>query len=191
MTDSTADKWLKAWRHIGLVASSGWDASIGDVDVAADPAPKAYLYVFDLATRWTWMGAASLAAFHKASAAGGQLDDTGLNAVRGGLGALIAKFARGDGDVKNSEQANDLGLLASMYAGGTAVYQVAKGFPDRCHFVVIVYRKHGSDNVLLRPFAMQLPPDKPASADYFEGMLKQVVQMDKARHPEWFDEIGE
>lgn len=183
--DAGVERWLEAWRHIGVQAQAGWDASVQDVDLAADPGPKAFLYLFDLVSRWAWMGTASLAGFHELSAAGKKVSTADLNDIRGGLGTMIAGLADGEMEV-SGEREQGLGVLASMYAGGTKTYAAARGFPDRCHFVVIVYRKPGGKDVLLRPFAMDSGPNRPVDADVLEAMLQQVIDMDRINHPEWF-----
>lgn len=178
------EKWLKAWRHIAVQAQAGWSSSVLDASLAADPGPKAFLYLFDLVSRWAWMGTASLAGFHELSAAGKIASAADLNDIRGGLGAMVAGLADGALEINDGRE-QGLGVLASLYAGGTKTYAAAKGFPDRCHFVVIVYRKPGGKDVLLRPFAMDFGPDKPVDADTLEAMLQQVIDMDRINHPEW------
>jgi hypothetical protein len=183
---SGVEKWIRAWRHIGLLASAGWDAAIRDVDLVLDPGAKAHLYVVDLVTSWVWMGAVAPEGFREVSEAGKKANAADREQIRGALGVLVARLSDGR-EPRTPDHEEQLGLLASLYAGGTKIYAAEKGFPDGCHFVVLVYRKPGSDTVMLRPFAIGQSPDKPVSPDVLENMVASVVRIDRIRHPEWLE----
>lgn len=181
-----AEKWTQAWRHLDLVASMGWDAKLHDLDNVVSAAPRSYLYIYDLATGWSWLGAVNHEGFRQVSDAGKK----GLVSDRRDIVAALSELVVGHAGRRvalDAEQHRELAILTSFYAGGTKSYAAAQGFPDGAHFVVIVYRNPGHETVNLRPFAMKLPPDRPVAADVLAATLRQVITMDKSRHPEWLE----
>lgn len=181
-----AEKWIQAWRHIDVLASAGWDGSIQDVDLAVAPGSKTHLYLVDMVTEWVWMGAAAPEGFKEVSEAGKRASEADRAQICAALGALVTRLS--DERVPRTlEHEEHLGLLASLYAGGTKIYAAERGFPDGCHFAVLFYRKPDSNTATLRPFAINQAPDKPVSADTLKRMVAQVVQYDRDRHPEWLE----
>lgn len=181
-----AEQWIQAWKHISILASVGWEASIHDAGVVVDPCPKTRIYLVDLVSDWVWMGEVATEAFKEVSAAGKKVNEVDRDAICGALGTLVTRFSD-EREPCTIEQEEEMGLLASLYAGGTKIYAAAKGFPDGCHFAILVYRQPGSDTVMLRPFAINQTPDKPVSADTLKRMVGEVVQIDRARHPGWLE----
>lgn len=181
--DPVAEKWCAAWRHVAVTASGGWEVEIQDADVLAAPGPKAYLYMFDRLSGWTWMAAVSLQDFHRIAAEGRAMGAGERQAVCAGLADLAASVANRSVALDHDAM-HRLAVLLSLYAGGTKTFQAANGFPDGAHFVAIVYREQGG-GALLRPFAMAAAPGAPVAADVLAVSVGQVMQIDWERHPEW------
>lgn len=187
MTDkSEGGQYREALRQLEMLELDGWSGLIEDVDLAVQPGPKACLYLYDRITRWTWMASAPLSGFHAVSQAGRKLREVERRSVIDSLAVLATQIA--DGRLHpGPDDRQALGLLTSMYAGGTKTYASEAGFPDGCHFVVMVYRKPGGDAVKLRPFAFKADPAMPVSADTLMQLVRQGIQIDRVRHPAWLD----
>ena len=60
-------------------------------------------------------------------------------------------------------------------------------FRDGGHFCVALYRANaGAEDAFLRPFALPGSPGKPIAAEAFLGAVRQVIKIDRERHPDWF-----
>lgn len=153
----------------------GWD-SVGK---------QAFLYAYNLPTRWAWMGSASAEEFDKAAKIGGKLKPARISDVRGAILSSAFDLAGGSAGKPDIEQA--LGAALSLYAGGTKIFQAMNGIKDGGHFGVLLYRENAqSEDALIRPFIFPGATDKPIAADSFLAAVQQVIKMDRARHPEWF-----
>lgn len=185
MADKSGDdKYRKALRHLEMLELGGWNGLIDDVDLVTQAGPKACLYLYDAATRWTLMASAPLPGFHAVSREGKKMRESDRQAVIDGLVVLATRIA--DGRLHpGPDDRQMLGLLASLYAGGTKTYASEAGFPHGCHFVVMVYRKPGGDAVKLRPFAFKADPAMPVSAEILMQLVHQAIQIDRVRHPGW------
>lgn len=179
---SEFDDLLKTLVIRAPLETQGWDSVIHNLEIASGP--QVFLYVHDLATQWTWMAGVGRDDFCKAAKLGGKLKPKRVSDVRGAVLSAVIELA---GKAGNTEAEQALGLALSLYAGGTQTFQAAGGFKEGGHFCVILYRENAeAQEASLRPFTFPGSLGKPIAADAFMGAVQQVVQIDRARHPEWF-----
>ncbi len=161
----------------------GWNSVIHSLGITAGE--QMFLYAYDLPTQWTWLGAVNRAEFDKTAKIGGKLKAKRMDDVRGALLSSAFDLA---GNVPGKAKAEqDLGEALSLYAGGTKIFRATNGIEDGGHFGVLLYRENAqSKNALIRPFVFPGATDKPIAMDSFLDAVQQVIKMDQARHPEWF-----
>lgn len=182
------DNLLKTLAIRTPLETLGWDSVVHDTTIAAGR--QTFLYAFDLPTRWAWVGSTSADEFDKAAKIGGKLKTKRMSDVRGAILSAAFELAGGSTGKPDAEQA--LGSALSLYAGGTKIFQATNGIKDGGHFGVLLYRENAqSEDALIRPFVFPGATDKPIAADSFLCAVQQVVKMDQARHPEWFQWGGE
>lgn len=182
------DKFLKALVVRTPIDSLGWDSVVHDDALASGD--LVFLYVHDVATRWTWMASVERKGFLEAAATGGTLSDKGMDDVRGGLLAAVMKLSGSAtaADVTTVHAEHILGVALSLYAGRTQIFRAADGFKDGGHFCVMIYRKDAkAESANIRPFAFPGSPDRPIAAEAFMAAVAQVEQRDRERHPEWLE----
>lgn len=162
----------------------GWDSSVHNLTAAKGD--QVFLYIHDMATRWTWMVSVARDGFQKASKVGRDLSPEKTVELRHVLSSIVIDLANKNIVAGSSEEEKLLGNAMCLYAGGTKTFQIADGFKNGGHFCAILYRKNRSaKKATLRPFALQEPPDKPMPAKVFVDAVLQVAEIDRIRHPEW------
>lgn len=104
------------------------------------------------------------------------------------LSSIICSLADGCiGADEHQEVINAAFYYVARYAGITKTFQMTTYWPD-LHFFVLLYRQPGKENVSeLRPFVCRPTLKKGVlmQADMAYEYIKEVVRMDRARHPEW------
>lgn len=84
---------------------------------------------------------------------------------------------------------DDTGFLPKLigYAKGTQTYDLwHKQGKDRLHFILNVYRsRQGPEKAMLRPLVANSDEVVLPVTDMM-SLSKQVIRMDKVKHPEWF-----
>lgn len=168
-------------------SAAGWESAVHDPAVAAGPSVLSY--VWDQASGWIWVCSTSSAQFDKQADKASRAKPKVVDGIRSALGELVFHAANGAavdlGLGESWEQA--LGSMLAAYAGTTQTWALADGFTGGGHFIVLYYRKAGQQFGMLRPFA--LPQSASAREvlpiEQLRGVIGQVLEMDRARHPEW------
>lgn len=168
-------------------SAAGWDSAVHDPAIAAGPCVLSY--VWDQPSGWFWVCSAGVEQFDRQADKAARAKPKVVDGIRSALGDLIIHAAGGSPDAlglgETWEQA--LAAMLAAYAGTTQTWALADGFPAGGHFIVLYYRQAGQQHGMLRPFAL------PASAssrevlpvDTLQGVIDQVVGMDRVRHPDW------
>lgn len=163
----------------------GWDSSVHNLTAAKGD--QVFLYIHDMATRWTWMVSVAREGFHAAAKVGRDLSPEKTVELRHVLSSIVIDLANKNIVAGSSEEEKLLGNAMCLYAGGTQTFQAADGFKNGGHFCAILYRKdRNAEEATLRPFALQVRLDKPMPAKIFVDAALQVAAIDMATHPEWF-----
>lgn len=175
----------QALRHTTIMSASGWDAVVHDAAVTAGP--MIYGYVWDQPTGWIGMCSYARQDFLDiARQAFGHKQQLTTD-LRISLGHAINCFADGQElpEWNGLAKHDQLGLLLNAYAGTTQIWQVAGQLASGGHFVAMNYRKTGGAH-LLRPFAIPDPSNQVLPASDLQERIREVLVMDRQRHPEWF-----
>jgi len=169
-------------------SAAGWQSVVHDPAIAAGPCVLSY--VWDQPSTWSWVCSTGVEQFDRAADKAARAKPKVVDGIRGALGELIFHAANGApvdlGLGETWEQA--LGSLLAAYAGTTQTWAINDGFPVGGHFIVLHYRQPGQRAGMLRPFS--LPQSSSARevlpVEKLRGVIGQVVEMDRARHPAWF-----
>lgn len=165
----------------------GWDSTVHNLNAAKGD--QVFLYIHDVATMWTWMVSVAREGFHTAAKVGRDLNSEKTVELRHVLSSIVIDLANKNIVAGLSEEEKLLGNAMCLYAGGTQTFQIADGFKNGGHFCAILYRKdHNTKKAILRPFALQEPTDKPMPSNVFVEAVLQVAEIDRTRHPEWFQD---
>lgn len=163
----------------------GWDSTVHNLTAAKGD--QVFLYIHDMATRWTWMVSVARDGFQKASKVGRDLSPEKTVELRHVLSSIVIDLANKNIVAGSSEEEKLLGNAMCLYAGGTQTFQAADGFKNGGHFCAILYRQAlNAEKIMLRPFALPGSTDNPIPANVFIGAVQQVTEIDMAKHPEWF-----
>lgn len=168
-------------------SAAGWESAVHDSAVAAGPCVLSY--VWDQPTGWLWVCSAGVEQFDQQADRGSREKPKVVAGIRSALGNLIFHAANGAavdlGLGETWEQA--LGSMLAAYAGTTQTWALTDGFPVGGHFIVLHYRQPGQRAGMLRPFS--LPQSSSARevlpVEKLRDVIRQVVEMDRARHPDW------
>ena len=145
--------------------------------------PLVWLYLWDAPTDWLWTCCIPANLFGQVAGDGFQ-DQAKQSEFVSSLGATIIEHAENRVTIENGEKA--LAILTSLYAGTTQTWQLANKFADGGHFVVLSYRKPGSQDVSTRPFALRGDHRIMLPHAQVVQSIEQVHAQDRMRHPEWF-----
>lgn len=179
------DNMLETLTVGASLEHKGWDSAVHNLTAAKGD--QVFLYVHDIATRWTWMVSVARAGFHTAANMGRNLGSDKTLDLRHALSSIAIGLAARNIAAGTSEEEKMLGNALCLYAGGTKTFIAADEFKVGGHFCVILYRKdRQAEEVMLRPFALPGETDKPIPANILVDAVLQVAEIDKARHPEWF-----
>lgn len=168
-------------------SAAGWESAVHDAAIAAGPCVLSY--VWDQPSGWIWVCSASVGQFDQQADKASRAKPKVVDGVRSALGDLIVHAANGAPDAlglgESWEQA--LAAMLAAYAGTTQTWALADGFPAGGHFIVLYYRKAGQQTGMLRPFALpgSVSAREVLAVDKLRGVIRQVVEMDRARHPDW------
>jgi len=180
----------KRHLHTAEMNAAGWKVGQTNIELLNEPA--VFIYMYDLPTKFIWMANIPLDEFVQISSQSG-VDSSENEMVINALYALLSEVANGvpPAPIDGLDWENMLALLLSAYAGTTKIWRMADQMRKGGHFVVINYRSTAQDKgSLLRPFALTDTDNKPLSATDFEQYVARVIEMDKERHPEWFNWVG-
>lgn len=168
-------------------SAAGWESAVHDSAVAAGPCVLSY--VWDQPTGWLWVCSAGVEQFDQHAVKASRAKPKVVDGIRAAVGELVFNAASGApvdlGLGETWEQA--LGSMLAAYAGTTQTWLLSDGFPAGGHFIVLHYRQPGQRAGMLRPFS--LPQSSSARellpVEKLRGVIRQVVEMDRARHPDW------
>lgn len=181
------------------MGASGWD--LGLHDAVNNSGPLIFLYVFDKPTGWTWACSVPRATFNDFASKATALikhDPDHVEPIRGGVAYFISEASvgkvpvmQGVGATLNTdgilaEWQEQFGALLTAYAATTRTFSLADGMRAGGHFVVVNYRQPGDKDGMLRPFAMGGTKNQILPVEVFQGAIKQVLEIDMKKHPEWF-----
>lgn len=169
-------------------SAAGWQSAVHDPAVAAGPCVLSY--VWDQPSGWIWVCSASVEQFDRQADKSARAKPKAVDGIRSALGKLIFHAANGAAvDLGLGDAwAQSLGSMLAAYAGTTQTWALSDGFPAGGHFIVLHYRQPGQRFGMLRPFALPQSASARAvlSVEKLQGVIGQVVEMDRARHPAWF-----
>lgn len=183
------------WKTSGYIKTSvlgsiGWDVRI--VDASQTSGLQVFLYYHDCLTKFSWMASVPAKQFAEFGVAASAFKENEILMVRNSLQYLACEAIQlGPEKIKGSEIEDFLGAVIALYAWTTQTIKLANGLVDGGHFFVLNYRNQkNKDSGLLRPFCRPSAEAnsviEPVSVDLFRHMISSVVEIDKARHPEWF-----
>lgn len=172
-------------------SAAGWDATVHNQSELSGK--QVFLYVWDQPTDWLWMTSVSVMQFHKVTEQSSR-DQKLKESIVGSLGHLIALCAAGRFPEKHNGQTweDQLGLMASIYAGTTRTYEHLDRLVDGGHFLVLNYHKPLGINpksdftCSLRPAGAISGTNEPLTVEDTVAKIQQVLAIDQERHPEWF-----
>lgn len=165
--------------------AQGWTA--GKVHPGDLVGPQVRLYFWDLPTRWAWLCSLRVDSFQKV-ASDAQRAPYDWPAIRGCVAHVAAQAAEGHppAPLAGADWEQQLGGLLAAYAGTTQTWEAAGRLAAGGHFIVLNYRPVGVADGNLRPFVLGAPPEFILPAAEFEARVREVVAIDRERHPEWF-----
>lgn len=182
----------QAFIKASELSTVGWDAKV--INAESISKPQSYGYVWDMESKFLWMFSAEIELFtqgaseakkevtadamiHNYPVLSGLYQDAMCEIIR------IASI--------NSNEYGDWKLLLGSalinYAGTTITWEKANRMRNGGHFVVCRYKNKTAGMYTLRPFYIAPNSDKPLDADNLQDTLAEVYEMDKEKHPEWFE----
>lgn len=166
------------------LSAAGWDPAVHNEAAAAKDC--VFAYVCDVFTGWSWLCTLPQGDFREIGLKS-QAMPAHADAIRAGIADLVTAAAAGKprDALDGVDWEHQLSLLVAAYAGTTRTWELAGGFRQGGHFMVAHYTLGSAGGNVLRPFAAPhtggvLPPWQ------LNELLKEVVQRDALRHPEWF-----
>lgn len=162
--------------------AAGW--SLGAVEPDKVTGPQVFVYLRETKRDWLWACSIPAANFVKLTEE--RLTPKDLAEVRTALGARVALYSEVDPTAVSPEAGNELGILASLYAGSTQAVAIAGGLREGGHFFVGVYSDSSAGDTLLRPFVSGAKTGGLAPADMVQATFEIVEAQDRRAHPEWF-----